>query len=1344
MSEPRAQPSWRRFRNYLLIAGVAGLLLLIGFSWYATTDSFQSLVRRRLVVELERVTGGRVDLGGIHTIPLRFQVDIRDLTIHGREAASEVPYAHVDRLVAQVKLISALGAEFGFSSLVLDHPVVDLILYPDGTTNQPAPKIKGISARSSIEQLFALSIAQLEVRRGELLWNDQKTPVDFVAHDVSADMSYSLLHRRYGGNLLLGKIDTRFEDYRPVAWMAEAHFTIGRDSLEIKSLKATSGRSRLQASGRLVDFRQPNVVAKYDLTLDLAEATAVARRREIRQGVLQATGEGEWSSTVFSSSGKLLVKNFDWRDDSVGVRGVGLISDYTINPQRLAWSHVQARLLGGEITGDAEILNWLNSPPPGKLAKGNAAEEQQKGSARLQLKNLSAAEIAAALSSSARPLQRMNLAGAASGTVASRWRGSVRNAETEVALDIAAPAHLTAGQLPVNAHARAKYRAASGELEVAEFSASTRTTQVRAAGTLSSTAALNLSVTTADLREWQPVVKAVGYEEQLPVTLQGHASFKGTATGKISDIDFAGKLQSEDFDLLIPATSHAPEKDVHCDSLVADVRLSPHAFVAHNGRLHHGETTVTFDVSAGLQQREFTDSSPIAARVDIRDADVDEILALAGYDFPASGTASISVQIVGTKAEPHGSGHVELSDALIRGEPVQQLDSKLEFNRDQVSLDDLHLAYYDARVTGAGTYTLSTRAFRVNLTGDDFDLARIPRLQASRVSVDGRMDFSAQGSGTLEQPSINAKIHLRDLAFDHEVVGDYTLDAVTQGSELHVNGQSQFKAAELNLDGTVQLRGDWASTISLHFNHLDVDSVVRTYLKGRVTGHSAMAGDLQLRGPLRNPRELELNGKLNDFFADVENIKVRNNGPISFTISSQLLNIEQFDLIGEGTDLTVGGTVHLNGEHELDLRAQGHASLQLIQSFNPDFTTSGEVAVDLAVGGTIHKPTTQGRLQVTNGSIAYSDLPSALSAINGSAVFNQDRLQIETLTAHVGGGTVTFGGYATAYNRQLNFNLTLQTQDVRLRYPPGVSSMANADLRWAGTPAASVLSGDVTVTRLAVTPGFDFGAGLARSAQSSALPQTNPLLNRIRMDVHIVTTPELQMQTAVVRLSGDADLHLRGTLAKPVLLGRADVTEGEVYFNGTKYRMERGEVNFVSPVTTRPVLDLQASTHVRDYDITVNLNGDVDKLNLTYHSEPPLPVADIINLLALGQTQQQSAQLQQSGQSPFAQQASSAILAEALNSAIGNRTRSLFGISHIRVDPQGLNTETSPTTSAPAVTIEQQVKDNLTLTYTTNVSQTSQQIIQAEYNVTRNVSILALRDYNGVVSFEVRIRQRKK
>src|SRR5262249_28117820 len=148
---------------------------------------------------------------------------------------------------------------------------------------------------------------------------------------------------------------------------------------------------------------------------------------------------------------------------------------------------------------------------------------------------------------------------------------------------------------------------------------------------------------------------------------------------------------------------------------------------------------------------------------------------------------------------------------------------------------------------------------------------------------------------------------------------------------------------------------------------------------------------------------------------------------------------------------------------------------------------------------------------------------------------------------------------------------------------------------------------------------FDFGQYVARK-QSSILPQTNSFLNRVRMDVHLVTTPELQMQTAVAKLSGDADLHVRGTVARPSVLGRVDILEGEVYFNGTKYRLERGDISFSNPVTITPVLDLQATTRLRDYDITVNLNGppEPSKLKATWRSEPPLPESDIIALLALG------------------------------------------------------------------------------------------------------------------------------
>jgi translocation and assembly module TamB len=505
-----------------------------------------------------------------------------------------------------------------------------------------------------------------------------------------------------------------------------------------------------------------------------------------------------------------------------------------------------------------------------------------------------------------------------------------------------------------------------------------------------------------------------------------------------------------------------------------------------------------------------------------------------------------------------------------------------------------------------------------------------------------------------------------------------------------------------------------------------------------------MAGTVQMQGPLRNPKSASLQADLDEFHVDIQNLKLSNSGPLRFSIANQVLGLDQVHLVGERTDFTAGGTINLSGERELNLRANGRMNLRLIESLNRDFTSSGVVTMNMTATGTVARPITQGRVQVTNGAIAYIDLPSALSEINGSLLFNQDRLQIETLTAKTGGGQVTFTGYATTYNRQLRFDLGVQGQDVRLRYPPGVSSTASMNLRFVGSTEASTLSGDITVSKLSMTPGFDFAAYLAKNAQTTALPQTNPLLNRIRLDVHVVTTPELRMQTASLRLSGNADLHLRGTAAKPALLGRTEITEGEVYFNGTKYRLERGEISFLNPAAIKPQMDLQATTRVRDYEITLTVSGEPDRPVVNYRSEPPLPPADIVALLALGRTREESAQMQQTGQSPFGSEASNAILTEALNATVSSRVQRLFGGSRVKIDPEGLATETTTVTRGPAVTIEQQVAGNLTLTYTTNLSQSSQQIIQVEYNVSRNVSIVGLRDQNGVVSIDVRIRRRKK
>ena len=441
------------------------------------------------------------------------------------------------------------------------------------------------------------------------------------------------------------------------------------------------------------------------------------------------------------------------------------------------------------------------------------------------------------------------------------------------------------------------------------------------------------------------------------------------------------------------------------------------------------------------------------------------------------------------------------------------------FNGEEAELQNIQLTHYESKVTGGATYNTSSHAFRFNLAGTNFDLNRISVLQSGRIAVTGKADFTANGSGTLEQPTLNAAIHLHDLTFDQDRAGEFTINAVSQGAELRITGQSQFEQADVKVDGNIHLREDWPADVYFRFHQFELDPIFRTYMHGAVNGHSRADGEVHMVGPLRRPRELQFTANLDNLDADVEDVKIKNQGPIRFSVANQTLQIDQFHLVGQDTDISATGKVQLTGDRELDLRAQGRVNLKLIESFNPDFTSSGVVSVDVSVAGPFAKPLMQGRVQVASGAVAYIDLPSALSDINGSLVFNQDRLQVESLTAHTGGGLVTFGGYATAYNGKFNFDLSVHGQDVRLRYPPGVSAMANADLHFVGSSSASTLNGEIIVTKLAMTPGFDFGGYLDRS-QSSAVTPTNRLLNRIRLDVHIATTPELQMQTASVRTLG--------------------------------------------------------------------------------------------------------------------------------------------------------------------------------------------------------------------------------
>ncbi len=277
------------------------------------------------------------------------------------------------------------------------------------------------------------------------------------------------------------------------------------------------------------------------------------------------------------------------------------------------------------------------------------------------------------------------------------------------------------------------------------------------------------------------------------------------------------------------------------------------------------------------------------------------------------------------------------------------------------------------------------------------------------------------------------------------------------------------------------------------------------------------------------------------------------------------------------------------------------------------------------------------------------------------------------------------------------------------------------------------------ITRFSVSSDIDFVALAAQNSKAQPIAPANAPSNHVRLDVRVQSTPQLNFQNAYAKLAGDVDLRVRGTVASPSLLGRISVTEGSATIAGTRYELQRGEVTFTNPVRIQPIIDLNASARVQDYDITLGVHGSLDQMTVSYRSDPPLPEADVVALLALGRTQDQQRLYTQQQEQLAASPVTDALLGGALNATMSSRVQKIFGVGSVKVDPNYLGVLGNSTTR---ITVVEQLGKYLMLTYATDVDTTAQQLIQADIAINRHVSLQVTRDESGVFSMVIKATRR--
>ncbi|HEU0007316.1 MAG TPA: translocation/assembly module TamB domain-containing protein, partial [Terriglobia bacterium] len=510
---------------------------------------------------------------------------------------------------------------------------------------------------------------------------------------------------------------------------------------------------------------------------------------------------------------------------------------------------------------------------------------------------------------------------------------------------------------------------------------------------------------------------------------------------------------------------------------------------------------------------------------------------------------------------------------------------------------------------------------------------------------------------------------------------------------------------------------------------------------------SRAEGQLVLSGPLRHPEKLVVSGRLQSMQIDFREARLQAAKPFDIEVRDERVNIKKAVFTGKGTVLNLDGLVDMSAQKRLQLSLQGDLDLALLNEFVSKLSASGTGTVNASVRGTLSDPHIQGQARIANAQFAYADFPNSFSQASGNFFFDENQVRIDNFSAVSGGGKVEAGGDVIFGGEQIKLmNLRIQGREVRIRYPEGMRNVVDADLTLRGSQQAQQLSGNIRIVSASFQKGYDPITQYFenRSDGQVSWPGAKELGGDLSLDLIITGDRNIKLDTQLIKMTSRADLRVKGTASSPLVTGSIEASGGELYFQGARYRITRGRLEFVNPLRIDPRIDLEAESDLRDYRIVLTINGTAGKFRADMRSDPPLATVELLGLVSSGGTAggrgaSSYRPYAASGRQQDSSAAASALLSEGLSMKMGSGVKRLFGIDRFRVDPFLVGNERDP---SARVTFGQQITKDFSITYSTSVSSNEQQVILIEYQVNDSTSVIASRDAEGSFGLDVRFRKR--
>lgn len=1293
---------WRRFVLRPLVWSLALVALaVVGLRLLADSRFARERARALIETRFGEAIGRDVTLGDLEFELLPLTLVARDLVIPGdRPGAAD--FLRVRRLSAEGNLESLRHSVLDLSSVEIEGLEMVLELRPDGDNLPRLVRRRGGGRRLSVE------IDRLKV-------DDSRVVVDEQQVDVRVDAAAVLVHMTgIGGTDLEGSVAAQevtlgLPRATPARFSVAGKARLYSDRVEFSDVRATSPEAVARASGR-VNWRDERSV---DLTAFVDADAAFLDRL----GYL----DGEIAGRVHAEG------TFGWRRERWGWRA-------DVRSERLDLFGFRLEQIAGVAAGDGEQVRF--DLEQGRFARGAASGRFEVGirggeyPARLDVA-LAGGDLDALLARFSVPVA--GLGGEVDGDLAFDF--PLRDVARGDASGTFVVRPAAGSGLPAAGGGRIAISGGRVVLDELELRAGgQQVTGAVSVALADATGQIDLAVRSEDLGELA----------RLPTFIEPGALWMPTSGG--------GEL-----DLRIDLARAGPRVEIGL--LLADVVAPGASADTVRGRLvATDEALETIDLTLEREAARlslvgrlpFAERDELALELIAEGWPAEEAAPWLPFELPVAGPLHGRLQLTGSLVALAGQLVADLEPASVAGLPASRLEVALAFDPQEVVVDRLRWVAEAGEIRGEGRYRVADEGldFRFETAGLDLTLPPFEGIGAAGLT--GSLVARGSLGGRLVQPEVDLTGQIAELSLDGALLAE-------EPAAFTVRLAADQLSADVDLGALGRLSGggpwlpEGVSRLDFRLTSENLDRWATLAGLGALAGPDGIAGALDAEIALELPAggspkvafripQLE--------FRHAERT-IRSLEPVTGGFEAGELRLASVYLGSQDSadELFVSGRIRPGEPGELDLNFQASLAVEWLAPLIGEPDLAGRIDALARIRGSLARPAVNGQAEWSDGRYLPVGLPHVVDRVRALALFYPDAVVLDRFAADFAGGKLQGTGRVDlpGDSKALAYRFEVAAREVAPRWPAGWQLRGDADLVLASSEEGRQLRGDIRFDRvwylqdLQLTPAQLVQRLLSRGRLEVA--ETDELLSTTSLALVVHGPGAVRVRNNVARLSGSADLAVRGTLARPVLFG--DVTlesGGTVEYGGNRYVVERGEIAFLNPSRIEPLLDVVAHSRIDQYDVTLNLNGSLERLNTTFSSDPPLADLDILGLIATGAPVERAAF---SEVAPAADTTADSGAAEALlygqaASLLTARVGKLFGFDRLQVKPL----TSGDTVSTAAITVGKRLSSRLYVTYSLDPSSTAQQVLQAEWRLSDNLVLVLTQNGNESYAVDARWESR--